>query len=102
MIVTTVTVSVKLENIQDFISATIENHNNSILESGNLRFDVLQYNDNPSMFTLYEAYDSPESAAAHKETSHYKKWKENVEPWMASPRKGISHKVIKPEERSKW
>jgi autoinducer 2-degrading protein len=30
---------------------------------------------------LYEAYDSLEGAAAHKQTPHYLKWKETVAPY---------------------
>lgn len=69
MIVTVVNVVVKQENIEQFIEATIENHQNSIKEKGNLRFDFLQHRDNPSAFTLYEAYESDEVAAAHKKNS---------------------------------
>ena len=29
-------------------------------------------------FMLYEAYESDEASAAHKETSHYLKWSEEV------------------------
>ena len=30
-----------------------------------------------------------EAAAAHKQTEHYNKWREEVAPYMASPRKAI-------------
>ena len=42
MYVTCVYVWVKPENVNDFIQASLENHNYSIKEPGNLRFDVLQ------------------------------------------------------------
>ncbi|VFN00726.1 MAG: Quinol monooxygenase YgiN, partial [Candidatus Kentron sp. G] len=71
MIVTCVTVSVKSENIGDFIEASRKNHEGSIKEPGNMRFDVLQSKDDPSRFLLYEAYENEESAAAHKRTEHY-------------------------------
>lgn len=102
MIVTTVRVYVIKEHIEDFINATIDNHRNSVKESGNLRFDVLQSVNNPSEFTLYEAYESDEAAAAHKETEHYKVWRDKVAPWMAKPREGIPHRVISPADRSSW
>ena len=102
MTVTCVTVFVKPEFIQDFIKATIVNHENSVKEPGNLRFDVLQSVDNPSRFTLYEAYESEESAAAHKKTDHYLQWKETVADWMAKPREGIKHSIIRPLEKNKW
>jgi len=102
LLVTCVRVYVKKEHIDDFIKATIENHTNSVKEPGNLRFDVLQSVQNPDEFTLYEAYESDESAAAHKNTAHYKIWRETVEPWMAKPREGTPHRVIAPAEKDKW
>jgi (4S)-4-hydroxy-5-phosphonooxypentane-2,3-dione isomerase len=102
MIVTVVNIVVKTENIEQFIEATIENHQNSIKEKGNLRFDVLQHRDDPSKFTLYEAYESDEEAAAHRTTAHYLKWRELVEPWMAKPREGFAHHVVAPKELSAW
>lgn len=102
MIVTVVNIVVKPKNIDQFIEATIENHQHSIKEKGNLRFDVLQHRDDPSLFTLYEAYESEEAAAAHKKTAHYLKWRDAVESWMAKPRKGIAHNVLAPLEKSAW
>lgn len=102
MIVTVVNVFVKPGNIDQFIEATMENHQNSIKEKGNLRFDLLQRRDDPSAFTLYEAYASDEAAAAHKKTAHYLKWLETVEPWMAKPREGIAHNVLAPLDQSLW
>ncbi|HPS59238.1 MAG TPA: antibiotic biosynthesis monooxygenase [Spirochaetota bacterium] len=102
MIVTSVRVFVLEKHIDDFIQATIENHNNSVKEPGNLRFDVLQSMQNPAEFTLYEAYDSDETAAAHKETAHYKVWRDKVAPWMAKPREGIPHRVIAPAGKAGW
>ncbi len=91
MIATTVIVHVKPENVEDFKAISLYNHENSRKEPGNVRFDVLQSNDDPTYFTLYEVYKTPEDAKAHKETAHYKKWRETVEPYMACPRKGIGH-----------
>ena len=102
MIVTCVTVFVKENHIDDFIRATKENHEGSISESGNMRFDVLECRDNPSRFLLYEAYESEEAAKAHKTTPHYLKWKETVAAWMAKPREGIPYSVVCPSERNMW
>ena len=96
MVVTTVMINVKEKNIQDFIAATIRNHKASIKEPGNRRFDFLQSIDNPTMFMLYEAYETEEDARAHKKTSHYKEWKEAVASFMAKPREGIKYLAIRP------
>jgi len=102
MIVTFVHVWVKPEYIDDFIKASVENHLESVKEPGNLRFDLLQDANDPSKFVLYEAYDSDESSAAHKNTPHYLKWRETVADWMAKPREGIKHNIISPLDKTKW
>ncbi len=96
MIVTCVYVHVKKGHIDDFISASVANHKASVKEPGNLRFDILQSADDPARFLLYEAYESADSAAAHKETEHYKKWRMTVADWMAAPREGIKYNGIAP------
>ncbi len=96
MIATTVHVWVKSEKINDFIEATIENSEASVKEHGNLRFDFLQDSNDESKFILYEAYESESAAAAHKETAHYQKWRDTVADWMAQPRQGIKHHIIRP------
>ena len=102
MIVTTVHVWVKPDYIDDFIRASIENHQESTKEPGNLRFDILQDSGNPSKFVLYEAYDSEDSSAAHKSTPHYLKWRETVAEWMEKPREGIKYQIICPTDCKKW
>jgi autoinducer 2-degrading protein len=82
------------EKIDEFINATIENHNLSKLESGNIRFDVCQDSSDPNKFMLYEAYTSEQAAAAHKETAHYKKWRDSVASFMVQPRQGIKYNIL--------
>lgn len=102
MIVTCVYVNVKAENIQDFIEAMRENHRGTVQEPGNMRFDVLQQADDPCRFMIYEAFESAEAVARHKETAHYLKWREAVKDFMAGDRYGVKYNVIEPAERSKW
>ena len=96
MIVTIVNVSVKKERINDFIRETVLNHKDSIKEPENLRFDVLQSKADASNFVLYEAYRSEAGAKAHKETTHYLRWKETVEKWMEKPRQSHTYNIIAP------
>ncbi|MEX0987406.1 MAG: antibiotic biosynthesis monooxygenase [Bacteroidales bacterium] len=97
MIATIVHVYVKPEHRESFITATVKNHEKSINEPGNLRFDVLQKGDDPNQFALYEAYETEEAAAAHKNTPHYLEWRETVADWMAKPREGVHYNGIRPE-----
>jgi autoinducer 2-degrading protein len=102
MIVTCVKVQVKPDRIEDFKKATMANHNESVKEPGNLRFDLLQDAKEPDQFLIYEAYESDEAAAAHKTTPHYAKWRDTVADWMAQPRQGIKYNIVVPSDKSKW
>ncbi len=102
MIVACVHVHVKPEHVEEFIQATAENHRNTILEPGALRFDVLQQLDDPTRFILYEVYRDEAAAAAHKDTTHYATWRDTVADWMAEPRQGIKHRALVPETTDAW
>jgi (4S)-4-hydroxy-5-phosphonooxypentane-2,3-dione isomerase len=102
MIVTAVMVQVKPDAIATFIDATAKNHDASVKEPGNLRFDVLQSSDDPCSFMLYEAYETENAAAAHKKTPHYLEWKNTVQDWMQKPREAVPYTVIRPLEKKKW
>ena len=97
MQVTIVHVEVKPGHIDDFIEASRLNHEASVREPGNRRFDLLQSADDPCRFVLYEAYTSAAEAARHKETGHYLKWRETVADWMAAPREGIAYTGLHPQ-----
>jgi (4S)-4-hydroxy-5-phosphonooxypentane-2,3-dione isomerase len=81
-----VNIRVKKGREADFVAATLENAGHSRRESGISRFELLQDESDPCCFALLESYRDPEAQAAHKETAHYAKWKELVEPMMAQPR----------------
>ena len=91
MYVVAVTVFVKPDCLQPFIQATLENARHTRNEAGNVRFDVLQGQDDPARFLLYEAYRSQDDFTAHQQTRHYLAWKQTVADWMAQPRVGIKH-----------
>ncbi len=94
MHVTLVHVHVKPEHVDAFIHASRANHERSIREPGNLRFDVLRAADDPTRFLIYEAYLDAAAAAAHKETPHYLTWRVAVADWMAEPRTGVPYDVV--------
>ena len=81
-----------------FAEASTANAASSVLEPGNLRFDVLRAEDDPCAFLLVEVYDSPEAAAAHKQTPHYAEWRKEVQEMMAEPRKAITYVARFPED----
>ena len=96
MHVTIVHISVKPDNRDAFVEATRRNCEASVEEDGNRRFDLLQSADDPNAFVLYEAYGSAEAAAAHKETAHYRSWRDAVADFMAEPRRGARYAGLFP------
>ncbi len=94
MHVTLVHVHVKPEHVEAFVEATRANHEASIREPGNLRFDVLRSPDDPERFLIYELYRDAEAAAAHKDTAHYLAWRDLVADWMAEPRTGVRYEAV--------
>ncbi|MBE6629852.1 MAG: antibiotic biosynthesis monooxygenase [Ruminococcaceae bacterium] len=94
MIATLVFVDVKPENVEAFRAITVYNHDNTRKEPGNVRFDVLQSNDDPTKFTLIEVFESEDAAKFHKTTAHYLRWRDEVAPYMASPRKAIHNTPV--------
>jgi quinol monooxygenase YgiN len=99
MFIVHVLVQVKKDKIEEFKKATIENAQNSVKESGIARFDVVQQQDDPTRFVLVEVYRTAEDPAKHKETAHYKKWRDTVADMMAEPRVGIKLNNIFPNDK---
>jgi (4S)-4-hydroxy-5-phosphonooxypentane-2,3-dione isomerase len=96
MLVVHVHVHVIPEFIEAFRQASIENARQSVREPGVARFDVLQQADDPSRFILMEVYRNEDAPAQHKETSHYKAWRDAVSEMMASARTSVKYNSIFP------
>jgi len=97
MHVTLVHVRVLPDRLDAFLDATRANHEGSVREPGNLRFDVLRDPADPARFILYEAYVDADAAATHKTTPHYLAWRDQVAPMMAEPRRGEPWDGLLPE-----
>jgi autoinducer 2-degrading protein len=96
MFIVHVFIHVKSEFLEEFKTATLANVNNSIKEAGIARFDFLQDAD-PNRFALVEVYRTPEDAAKHKSTPHYRVWRDTVAPMMAEPRSNTKYTPIAPD-----
>lgn len=96
MLTVHVFVHVKPDQIEQFKAASIENAKASINEPGVARFDVLGEQDDPERFLLVEVYRSKDDPARHKETEHYKKWRDTVADMMAEPRNSIKYENVFP------
>ncbi|HPG41815.1 MAG TPA: antibiotic biosynthesis monooxygenase [bacterium] len=98
MFIVHVFVHVKPEQVDNFIRASLENARNSVKEPGIARFDVVQQQDDKTRFVLVEVYRTPDDPARHKETDHYKKWRDTVESMMAEPRSSIKFNNLYPDD----
>lgn len=99
MVTIMVQVRVKPEFVDAFVEETKKNAQNSLLEPGVLRFDILRHALDPAAFLLVEVYRTEQDPARHKETPHYKAWRSAVEHMMAEPRSSTQYiKVFPPEE----
>jgi quinol monooxygenase YgiN len=98
MFIVHVFVHAKEDTIDAFKEATLENAKNSIKEPGIARFDVVQQQDDPSRFVLVEVYRTADDPAKHKETDHYKKWRDTVADMMAEPRSSLKFFDVYPNE----
>ena len=96
MFIMHVHVRVKPESVAAFRQVTIENARASVREPGIARFDVVVQQDDATRFVLVEAYRTQEAVAAHKQTAHYAKWIETVEPMMAEPRSRVWFQAVCP------
>jgi (4S)-4-hydroxy-5-phosphonooxypentane-2,3-dione isomerase len=86
MLVVLVDVRVKPESVAAFKKASVENARHSLQEPGIVRFDLIQANDEPTRFMLVEIYQTDDDNKKHKETAHYRTWRDTVEKMMAAPR----------------
>lgn len=100
MLVVHVQVHVKPECVEAFKAASLENAQQSAQEAGIARFDVVQQLDDATRFVLVEVYRKENAPAQHKETAHYKKWRDAVADMMAEPRSSVKYNnVFPPDER---
>lgn len=97
MLVVHVHVHVKPDSIDDFRTATLDNARQSLNEPGVARFDVIQDQTERTHFVLVEVYKTEGAPGAHKETAHYKTWRDRVESMMAQPRSSQKYDSLYPE-----
>lgn len=98
MLVIRVMVQVRADQVEAFKAATVDNASHSVQEAGIARFDVVQQRDDPTRFMLVEAYRDAEAPARHKETAHYRRWRDTVAPMMAEPRSSVAYESVFPPD----
>jgi (4S)-4-hydroxy-5-phosphonooxypentane-2,3-dione isomerase len=94
MLVVHVHIHVNSGSIAAFKAATLENARHSVQEPGIDRFELIQQADDPARFILVEVYRTTQATADHKETEHYKKWRDAVADMMAEPRSSVKYNSL--------
>ncbi len=77
---------VQADCVDAFRDAALINARASVQEAGIETFDVLQDLTDPSRFVIVEVFRTAEAPALHKETEHYKVWRDTVATMMVTPR----------------
>jgi (4S)-4-hydroxy-5-phosphonooxypentane-2,3-dione isomerase len=98
LLVVQVDVLVDPDQIESFRAASEANASASRTEPGVVRFDVLQDRADQARFVLVEVYQDEHAATAHKETEHYRIWRDTVAPMMARPRSSRRYVNVSPDD----
>jgi quinol monooxygenase YgiN len=90
---------VKLEFVDAYRKAILENARETIQEEGVLRFDVFQDQEDPTHFSLLEIYKDQAGRDFHLQTGHFLKWKNTVigQEMFARKGKGDQFEILFPE-----
>ena len=86
MVILHVTIQVKPEHVSEFLEVVRYDAEHSEKdEPGCLRFDVIQDKDDRNRFYFYEVYRDEAALEAHRQTPHFKRYAEKVQPWLVAP-----------------
>ena len=78
-----VTIQIKEGFRDQFTEASFGDAQGSVRdEPGCFRFDILQSDEDPNRFHLYEVYADEAALEAHRNAPHYKKGRETVQDWF--------------------
>jgi autoinducer 2-degrading protein len=93
-----VNLQVKPECMDAFVDSSKENAKASLQESGVVRFDFYQQEQDPSCFEFIEIYRTQEDALRHRDTTHFHCWREIAEPMLVQPRARTIFRNISPSD----
>ncbi len=103
MVVMLVSLTVKPELLDTFKEVALTNARASRTEPGNLRFDVIQQQDDPHKFVLIEVYRDEDARQAHFATDHYREWKAASTQYdFFSEKANLLYTPLFPVEVEKW
>ena len=86
MLIQVVHLEAQPEQLETFLAEATANLQASRQEEGVLQFDLLQQNDFPTRFLLYEVYRDEAALEAHRQTAHFQRWLAKGVPLLAGER----------------
>lgn len=86
MLVQIVFLQVLPHNREQFLQIALKNCGESLKEPGVLQFDLLEREDSPNSFCLYEVYRSQADLEAHRLTPHFDEWVKKGVPLLEGGR----------------
>jgi len=94
-----VTIQIKEGFRDQFTEASLGDAQGSVRdEPGCFRFDILQSDEDPNRFHLYEVYADQAALEAHRNAPHYKKWRETVQDWFDGDLQRILMSTVFPSD----
>ena len=97
MVIVQIYLTIKKSSVEDFIRFTNDNVANSVKEPGVKRFEFFKDIESNNKFVLFEMFSSVEDQNKHRETDHYKRWKESTADLLEVPytRSSFEYAVVK-------
>ena len=94
-----VTINVKPGYLDRFIEATLADAQGSVSnEPGCYRFDMLRDGSNPNIVHLYEVYEDKAALEAHRQSSHYLKWRSSTKDWFNGDARRVEMTTVFPSD----
>ena len=78
-----VNIQIKPEFVDAFAEAARAHANHAMTEPGCMRFDVLQFKDDPTHFMYLEVFKDDEASKVHGATEATLAFREKTGPWRA-------------------
>lgn len=94
MLIVHVFMHIKDEYIKKFRIASLENVEKSLEEPEVADFEIIQQKDDSTKFLFMERYYTEEGQLKHRETDHFKKWKEETKEMFVEPYTFIKYKDV--------
>ena len=94
-----VTIKIKPEFKERFLQASFGDAQGSVRdEPGCFRFDILQDSSDANCVHLYEVYIDEAALETHRNSPHYKAWRETVRDWFDGQTERVAMTTVFPSD----